>query len=64
MQPVPLATLWGQGGQQEVEDFTRAFTLGAEDAAMRLEECGVAKCNEDPQFHDHKKVFTVCQAVA
>ena len=62
-QPVPLATLWGKDGQQEVEDFTRTQTLGAAEAHRRLEASGVVKCYEDPQLRDPVKYRSFIQTL-
>ena len=55
MNPVPLECLWGEGGQQEVEDFTVHQTLCIAEARERLDQCGLSKCYEDPQFRDRRK---------
>ncbi|OLQ10494.1 hypothetical protein AK812_SmicGene5815 [Symbiodinium microadriaticum] len=54
-QPVPLASLWGEDGQREVEDFIRTQTLGAAEAEEKKRSIGLTKTYEDPQFKDHNK---------
>eukprot|EP00438_Fugacium_kawagutii_P021515 Skav212741 [mRNA] locus=scaffold1199:108583:113900:+ [translate_table: standard] len=51
MVPVPLASLWGDNGQQQVEDFALQHSLDAATVECRLEQCGVTKCYQDPKFN-------------
>eukprot|EP00438_Fugacium_kawagutii_P003578 Skav221586 [mRNA] locus=scaffold1698:62375:64775:+ [translate_table: standard] len=52
MTPVLLESLWGEGGQHEVEEFYRKRVLGPDDARTRLDECGVKRCYQDPKLND------------
>lgn len=52
MEPVPLESLWGEGGQHEVEEFYRKRLLGPDDARAQLDACGVERCYQDPKLND------------
>lgn len=52
MMPVPLESLWGEGGQLEVEEFYRKRLLGSDEIEVRLDECGVRRCYQDPKLND------------
>eukprot|EP00438_Fugacium_kawagutii_P031465 Skav222634 [mRNA] locus=scaffold10:187684:190948:+ [translate_table: standard] len=52
MKPVPLESLWGEGGQHEVEEFYRKRVLGPDDARAQLDACGVQRCYQDPKLND------------
>eukprot|EP00438_Fugacium_kawagutii_P012339 Skav221970 [mRNA] locus=scaffold195:898936:903000:- [translate_table: standard] len=49
--PVPLATLWGDDGQQKVKEFSQHELLGADEVRCRLKESGVSRCYQDPKFN-------------
>ena len=49
-QPVPLATLLGEGGQKVVDDFCTSRLLGENDARAGLKRCGVTRCYSDPKL--------------
>eukprot|EP00438_Fugacium_kawagutii_P025616 Skav209719 [mRNA] locus=scaffold528:209114:215555:- [translate_table: standard] len=52
MQPVPLASLWGSGGQQQVEHFSQQHLLQPDLVQHRLADSGVQRCYQDPQFNN------------
>lgn len=54
-QPVPLAKLWGERGQQEVEDFFHSQTLGAAEAEEQKRCLGLTRTYEDPKFREPGK---------
>ena len=51
-QPVPLAKLWGERRQQEVEDFFHSQTLGAAEAEEQKRCLGLTRTYEDPKFRE------------
>eukprot|EP00438_Fugacium_kawagutii_P014095 Skav231798 [mRNA] locus=scaffold734:131220:155475:+ [translate_table: standard] len=51
MHPVPLASLWGSGGQQQVEHFSQQHLLEPDLVQQRLAASGVRRCYQDPQFN-------------
>ena len=52
MTPVPLESLWGPGGQQEVEKFYQQRVLDPDETKVKLEESGVKRCYQDPKLND------------
>ena len=54
MRPVPLDSLWGPDGQQEVEKFYQQRMLDPDEAKVKLEESGVKRCYQDPKLNDPK----------
>lgn len=52
MRPVPLEKLWGEGGRLMVEEFHQERLVGPDVAKTRLDESGVGRCYQDPEFNN------------
>ena len=57
LQPNDLAMMWGENGQNVVEDFIREQVLTREEASLQLEEAGVEQCYSDPLLR-HQPTFS------
>lgn len=57
LKPNDLAMLWGEDGQNAVEDFIRKQVLSREEASIQLDEAGVERCYSDPLLR-HQPTFS------
>ena len=53
--PVPLADVWGEGGQSKVERFVQQSVLDPSEAAARLRQCSVPVPYSDPLLRDQRR---------
>ena len=52
MSPVSLDSLWGPGGQKQVDAFTHDRVFGPTEAQAKLIECGVERVYQDPKLNN------------